>query len=183
MIEGQLKPPVGEHDHVVGPADALLTLVEYGDYQCPHCRAAYPVLKRVQQRLGDQLRFVYRNFPISQAHPHAEHAAEAAESVAVRGGEQAFWTMHDLIFEHQFDSLMDDALASYAAEAGVSADDVLDDLQAERYRARVHDDFMSGVRSGVNGTPSLFVNGVRYDGPRDEETLVAVLTDVAGGPP
>jgi protein-disulfide isomerase len=182
MSEEQLKPPVNEHDHVAGRAGAPVTLVEYGDYQCPYCLAAYPVLKGVQQQMGDRLRFVFRNFPISEAHPHAEHAAEAAESVAARGGMDAFWAMHDLLYEHQQDSLMDDALASYAAEAGVPAHDVLDDLEAERYRAKVRADFMSGVRSGVNGTPTLFINGVRYDGPRDEETLVAVLTEVADGP-
>lgn len=175
----RLTPPVGEHDHAQGNPKAPVTLVEYGDYECPHCGRAYPILKRVQKRLGKQLRFVFRNFPLSEMHPHAEHAAEAAESVAAHGGPTAFWTMHDLIFEHQRDGLEDAGLVLLAARAGVEGAAVAADLRAGTHTERVRGDFMSGVRSGVNGTPTFFINGVRYDDSWEEEDLVAALEMVA----
>ena len=178
MNAPELKPPVGPADHTQGGGDAEVTLVEYGDFECPYCGAAYPILKRVQQRVGRRLRFVFRHFPIAESHPHAEFAAEAAESVATLGGPQAFWRMHDLLFEHQR-ALKYEDLARYAAQAGAKGDVVLSDLDEGRYRELVRESFMSGVRSGVNGTPTLFIDGIRYDGPRDEETLVAALTLVA----
>lgn len=170
----RLTLPVGDRDHRQGDPHAPLTLVEYGDYECPHCGRAYPIIKRVQDRLGERLCFVFRNFPLNEIHPHAEHAAEAAESAGARGGDRAFWTMHDLIFEHQA-ALGDSDLADLAAEAGVHGLAVLQDLGAGRFRDRVREDFMSGVRSGVNGTPTFFIDGVRYDGSWDEESLVAEL--------
>ena len=178
MSAPHLTPPVGSADHSQGGEDAEVTLVEYGDFECPYCGAAYPILKRVQQRLGMRLRFVFRHFPIAESHPHAEAAAEASESVTAQGGPKAFWRMHDLIFEHQR-SLKHGDLARYAEEAGAKGDVVLTDLDEGRYRELVQESFMGGVRSGVNGTPALFIDGVRYDGPRDEETLVAALTLVA----
>jgi len=173
-----LAPPVTARDHILGDASAPVTLIEYGDFECPYCGAAFPILKRVNARLGSRLRFVYRHFPIAESHPHAEHAAEAAESVAEQAGSGAFWAMHDLLFENQR-ALNDGSLARYAAIAGADGDVVLDDLQEERYTDRVRESFLSGVRSGVNGTPTLFIDGIRYDGPRDEETLVAALDLVA----
>ena len=101
MSAPHLKPPVGPADHIQGSDEAEVTLVEYGDFECPYCGAAYPILKRVQQRVGGRLRFVFRHFPIAESHPHAESAAEASESVAALGGPKAFWRMHDLLFEHQ----------------------------------------------------------------------------------
>lgn len=178
MSEPHLTLPVGPADHVLGDDGAAFTLVEYGDFECPHCGAAYPVLKRVKRRLGKRLRFVFRHFPIAEAHPHAEHAVEAAESVAVQAGSKAFWAMHDLIFEHQR-SLEDEDLARDAAKAGANAEVVLRDLDEGRYEELVHSSFLSGARSGVNGTPTLFIDGIRYDGLRDEENLVAALTLVA----
>ena len=174
----RLAPPVTDHDHVQGDASAAVTLIEYGDFECPHCGRAYPILKRVKARLGGRLRFVYRHFPIGDSHPHAEHAAEAAESASGRGGPRAFWAMHDLLFEHQ-KSLDDASLARYATEAGVEGEAVLVDLQEGRYREQIRQSFMGGARSGVNGTPTLFIDGIRYDGPRDEPTLVAALELVA----
>ena len=162
-----LKPPVAEQDHALGGADAPVTLVEYGDYECPHCARAHSRVTALRKRFGDRLRFVYRNFPLSEVHPHALHAAEAAESVAVSGGAEAFWKMHDLLFQHQQDDedALDDAhLARYAAEAGGSAAQVQRDLDGDAYVERVRTDFMGGVRSGVNGTPTFFINGVRYEG-------------------
>jgi protein-disulfide isomerase len=174
-MTGQPKAPaVTKKDHVLGDDSALVTLIEYGDFECPFCGKAYPVLKGVQERMGERLRFVFRHFPIGESHPHAEHAAEAAESVTAMGGDGAFWIMHDLMFEHQR-ALDDASLARYAEEAGADAEDVLADLSSGRFQRSVHESFMSGVRSGVNGTPTLFIDGIRYDGPRDEETLVAAL--------
>lgn len=178
MSNQRLAPAVSDQDHVLGDDSTLVTLIEYGDFECPFCGAAYPVLKRVQERLSNRLRFVFRHFPIAQSHPHAEHAAEAAESVAVQAGDGAFWIMHNLMFEHQ--SALDDAsLARYAEKVGADGQEVLRDLRDERYQRAVRDSFMQGVRAGVNGTPTLFIDRIRYDGPRDEETLVAALELVA----
>jgi protein-disulfide isomerase len=177
--QATLKPPVSETDHAAGPADAPVTLVEYGDYQCPHCARAHPRVKALQKQFGDRLRFVFRNFPLAESHPEAMHAAEAAESVAVSAGDDAFWKMHDLLYEHQQDDLdaLDDAhLARYAAEAGANADQVRANLDGEVYEQRVRADFMSGVRSGVNGTPTFFINGVRYDG--DWSTVATFAADI-----
>ncbi|MDB4890397.1 MAG: Periplasmic thiol:disulfide interchange protein DsbA [Gemmatimonadetes bacterium] len=177
--QATLKPPVGKTDHAAGPADAPVTLVEYGDYQCPHCARAHPRVKALQKQFGDRLRFVFRNFPLAESHPEAMHAAEAAESVAVSAGDDAFWKMHDLLYEHQQDDLdaLDDAhLARYAAEAGANADQVRANLDGEVYEQRVRADFMSGVRSGVNGTPTFFINGVRYDG--DWSTVATFAADI-----
>lgn len=178
MNSPHLKIPVGAADHSLGGTEAEVTLVEYGDFECPYCGQAYPILKRVQERMGPRLRFVYRHFPIAELHPHAEFAAEAAESVAALSGAGAFWRMHDLLFEHQH-ALKYQDLAGYAEEAGAAGTVVLNDLDEGHYRELVRDSFASGVRSGVNGTPTLFIDGIRYDGPRDEETLLMVLNEVA----
>jgi protein-disulfide isomerase len=171
----QLTLPVAERDHSQGPASAPVTLVEYGDYECPYCGAAYPIVKEIQQRLGDRLRFVFRNFPITTAHPHAEHAAEAAEAAAAQG---KFWEMHDHLYENQR-HLRDDRLHAYAEALGLDVD-VFDKELAEHVHAdRVHEDFMSGVRSGVNGTPTFFINGVRHDDSYDLETLLSAVERAA----
>jgi protein-disulfide isomerase len=182
VSRGQLRPAVGADDHAQGPADAPVTLVEYGDYECPHCGHAAPIVQRVQARFGDRLRFVFRNFPLSEVHPHAEHAAEAAESGGERGGERGFWAMHDAIYAHQQDgpnALGDARLAAYAGEAGLDGRAVLEDIREQKFADRVQRDFMSGVRSGVNGTPTFFVNGARLDGPWDEAGLVAAIEGAA----
>lgn len=163
--------PVGDRDHATGPADAPVTLVEYGDYQCPYCGQAYPIVKAAQEQLGGRLRFVFRNFPIATSHPHAEHAAEAAEAAAVQG---KFWEMHDLLYEHQ-DKLDDDHIRGLAAQAGLDLTKFEADMAGHTYADRVREDFMSGVRSGVNGTPSFFINGVRFDESWDQESLVDAL--------
>jgi len=168
---GTLTPPVGERDHVTGPATAPVTLVEYGDFECASCRKAWPMVKELQRRLGKSLRFVFRNFPLTKLHPNAQHAAEAAEAAAAQG---AFWQMHDRLFERQF-ALEDHNLIEYATELGLDADRVSDALQAGTYRARVNDDVLSGLKSGVNGTPTFFINGGRYDGPHGTEPLFEAL--------
>lgn len=166
-----LTMPVGERDHAQGPATAPVTLVEYGDYECPYCGQAYPIVKHIQERLGDSLRFVFRNFPLSELHPHAAHAAEAAEIAADEG---KFWEMHDTLFEHQ--RALDDAhLRAYAAALGLDEAAFAQALSEHRLAGRVREDFMSGIRSGVNGTPTFFINGARHNGSYDLHTLLRAL--------
>ncbi|MDB6022861.1 MAG: formate/nitrite transporter [Pedosphaera sp.] len=170
-----LAVPVSKRDHIQGPLDAPLTLVEYGDYECPACGAAYPAVKTVQAALGDRLRFVFRNFPLANIHPHAEHAAEAAEAAGKRG---RFWEMHDILYENQ-DALEDENLAQYAVQLGLDARQVFLEIESGAYRDRIRQDFQIGVRSGVNGTPTFFTNGLRHNGPWDPDSLVAALTESA----
>jgi len=175
--EPTLTMPVSDdRDHIQGLASAPVTLVEYGDYQCPFCGAAYPILKDVQARMGDGLRFVFRNFPISTSHPNAELAAEAAEAAAVQG---RFWEMHDLLYENQ-DRLGGEDLHAYAERLGLDLETFDRELAGHAYAARVREDFMSGVHSGVNGTPTFYLNGSRYDGSYETESLLAALRDRSG---
>jgi protein-disulfide isomerase len=169
----KLKPPVGPHDHVQGPAKAPVTLVEYGDYECPYCGEAYPVVKALQKRLGDQVRFVFRNFPLAQAHPHAEHAAEAAEAAGAQG---KFWEMHDLLYENQ-DALEDEDMVRYARTLHLDVPRFVKEMETGAYLERVREDFRSGVKSGVNGTPTFFINGVRHDGPFDLASLLVAIEE------
>ncbi len=178
MIAPRLARPVTERDHALGPADAPVTLVEYGDYECPYCARAHPIVKRVLARVGDRVRFVYRNFPLSEIHPHALHAAEAAEAVAETDG--PFWAMHDTLFAHQ-QRLDDPSLVGYARDVGADADAVAIALAEERYAERVRAEFIGGVRSGVNGTPTFFINGARLDGEWDEPSLLAAVESAAAG--
>jgi len=167
-----LKVPVDpRQDHIQGSVNTPLTLVEYGDYECPYCGAAYPVVKQIQQSLGDQLCFVFRNFPLTQIHPHAQHAAEAAEAAGAQG---QFWELHDVLFEHQ-QALDDPHLVTYASDLGLDVVQFEQDLATHVYAGRVREDFMSGARSGVNGTPTFFINGRRHDGPHDFVGLTAGL--------
>jgi protein-disulfide isomerase len=169
-----LSPPVGAEDHVAGTAAAEVTLVEYGDYECSHCGTAHPLVKRLQQQLGSRLRFVFRNFPLSKLHPHAVHAAEMAEAAALQG---RFWELHDMLFEHQ-DALTDDDLMSYAVKLRLDAAQLKEDLEAGPVTERVRADLLGGVRSGVKGTPTFFIDGYRFDGNwRDESSLLAALVD------
>jgi protein-disulfide isomerase len=175
--DGALTLPVSEErDHVQGPADAAVTLVEYGDYECPYCGAAYPIIKEVQARMGDRLRFVFRNFPITTSHPHAEQAAEAAEAAAIQG---PFWQMHDLLYENQR-RLRDQDLRAYAEKLGLDLESFDRELAEHVHAARVREDFMSGVRSGVNGTPTFYINGARHDDSYEIETLLVALERAAG---
>jgi protein-disulfide isomerase len=152
--EAVLTMPVTEdRDHIQGPAAAPVTLVQYGDYECPYCGAAYPIIKEVQARMGGRLRFVFRNFPITTSHPHAQQAAEAAEAAASQG---RFWHMHDLLYE---------------------------ELAEHVHAERVHEDFLSGVRSGVNGTPTFYINGARHDDSYEMESLLAALERAARAAP
>ena len=173
-----LRRPVTERDHAAGSADAPLTLVEYGDYQCPHCAAADPVVRAVQKALGKDLRFVFRNFPLTEMHPAAEPAAEFAEGAAVQG---KFWEAHDAIFawsrRHGPASLGPEAFDAIAKSLELDGAQLQEDIESHRYLERIRDDFNGGVRSGVNGTPSFFINGERFDGSPAElaDALQALL--------
>ncbi|RZA35950.1 MAG: DsbA family protein [Lysobacteraceae bacterium] len=170
----RLSIPVDSSDHAQGPLHAPVTLVEYGDYQCPYCGETYPVLKAVQRIMGERLRFVFRNFPLSEMHPHAVQAAEFAEAAAAEG---KFWEAHDMLYERQ-DALTRNDLILYGKEIDLHAS-VVEQAFAGRFDEKLEADFNGGVRSGVNGTPTLFINDVRYDGPRDVESLVAALTQAS----
>jgi protein-disulfide isomerase len=168
----ELTVPVTEdRDHIQGAVHAPVTLLEYGDYECPYCGAAYPIVKDVQARMGDRMRFVFRNFPITTSHPHAEQAAEAAEAAASQG---KFWEMHDLLYENQKQLGAAD-LHSYAEQLGLDVQAFEEDLATHAFADRVQEDFMSGVRSGVNGTPTFYINGHRHDGGYQLEALLAAL--------
>ncbi len=163
--------PVAKRDHIQGPIDAPIKLVEYGDYECPYCGEAYPIIKAIQERLGDRLCFTFRNFPLVNSHPHAQHAAEAAEAAGAQG---KFWEMHDILFENQ-EALDDENIAEYASTLGLNARRLIDEVVTGVHTARVQEDFRSGARGGVNGTPTLFINGARYDGAPD--ALLAALIE------
>jgi protein-disulfide isomerase len=168
--------PIPERDHIQGPVDAQIKLLEYGDYECPYCGEAYSVVKAIQERLGHRLCFAFRNFPLVNSHPHAERAAEAAEAAGAQG---RFWEMHDMLYENQ-EALEDDDLATYASTIELDAARFMKELQAGKYTDRVRQDFRSGARLDVNGTPSFFINGVRYDGSNDFDNLLAALTAEPG---
>jgi protein-disulfide isomerase len=163
-MSSHLKPPVGEKDHVQGVASAAIELVEYGDYQCPHCGAAHPVIKKIQKTFGKQVRFVFRNFPLQESHPYAMPAAIAAEAANLQG---KFWEMHDAIYENQA-ALSDDGLSEMAKEIGLDMDQFENDIQNKKVREKVETDFESGMRSGVNGTPAFYINGNKFDGGAED---------------
>ena len=159
-------------DHIQGPLNATLTLVQYGDYQCPYCGAAYPEVKNVQKELGTKLRFVFRNFPLTDSHPFAMQAAETAEAASAQG---KFWEMHDFLYEHQ--STLDDPRVGldYAGKLGLDIQKFQRDISQHAFLPRIKEDFMGGVRSGVNGTPTFYVNGIRHDGEPTARELVKAL--------
>jgi protein-disulfide isomerase len=169
----RLTVPVTERDHAIGPADAPVTLVEYGDYECPDCGNAYPVIKRLIAEEGPRLRFVFRNFPLSNVHPHASVAAQAAEAAAAHG---KFWEMHDLLYEHQ-KNLDEYEMNQLAVKIGLEIYRFDADMAAERFAPRVSEDFISGVKSGVNGTPTFFINEFRFDGEKDYDSLKKAIAN------
>jgi protein-disulfide isomerase len=164
-------PVLPGRDHIRDPINALVTLVEYGDYECPHCGAAHAVVNSILTRIGHEIRFVFRHFPMTTIHPHAEIAAEAAEAA---GSQRKFWAMHDTLYEHQ-QELDPPSLLAFAAALGLDINRFNDEIDTHRHLPKINEDFMSGVRSGVNGTPTFFVNGVRHDGAWDYTTLITAL--------
>jgi protein-disulfide isomerase len=171
MIMATLKVPVTQHDHIRGPVNAPVTLVEYGDYECPYCGLAHPIVNAVRERFPRQLRFVFRHFPLSQAHPHAEAAAETAEFAGAHG---RFWEMHDAIYENQ-NQLGMPLLFALADALGLPEADLRSALAAGKYAPKVKADFLGGVRSGVNGTPAFFINGELHNGTFEFDDLVASI--------
>lgn len=167
----ELTPPVSRRDHQQGPATAPVTLVEYGDYECPYCGMAYPIVKEVQRRMRDQMRFVFRHFPLVQVHPHAVSAAEAAEAAGAQG---KFWEMHDTLYEHQR-ALEGSHLVFYAVSLGLDRERFIRDLTSHAYLEHIREDILSGVDSGVEGTPFFFINGARYRASYDLESLLAAV--------
>lgn len=169
--------PIAGRDHLQGSIDAPITLIEYGDYECPYCGHAYPVVKAVQAELGSKLCFAFRNFPLANLHAHAQHAAEAAEAAAFQ---QHFWAMHDMLFENQ-DQLEDEDLAGYASALHLDAPRLIAEVMSGQHAARVREDFRSGARGGVNGTPTFFINGIRYAGQPSFDGLLFALVGRRAG--
>jgi protein-disulfide isomerase len=174
-LAARLVLPVSERDHLRGPDSAPVTLLEYGDYECPYCGQAFVILHELEGLAGGVMRCAFRNFPLTSVHPHAQHAAEAAEAA---GGQGRFWDMHDTLYENQ-QALDDEDLWRYAAELELDMDRFTRDMTERRYAPRVREDFVSGVRSGVNGTPTLFINDVRYGGSYDLDSLLAAVEAAA----
>jgi protein-disulfide isomerase len=166
-----LKVNVSSQDHAQGDPEAPVTLVEYGDYECPHCGRAYPIVKQIQKHFGKRVRFVFRNFPLNEIHPHAEGAAESAEFAAAH---RKFWQMHDLLFENQ-ERLSEVLYLEIAKSLGLEAPGLRKALETREFAERVHSDFSGGVRSGVNGTPTFFINGKRHDASFAYEDLTHTI--------
>ena len=166
-----LTPAVSDNDHIQADSKAIIELIEYGDFQCPHCGRAYPMIKQIQQKFGKELRFIFRNFPLSNSHPQAKIAAIAAEAANKQG---KFWEMHDILFENQT-KLISSALVEYAKIIGLNVEQFILDLKNDELEKEVDADFESGLRSGVNFLPAFFINGEIYDGEIDEESLEAYI--------
>lgn len=166
-----LKIPIGEHDHIQGDPQAPCTLVEYGDYQCPDCGRAQPLVKQLQKHFSTRLRFVFRNFPLTKIHAHAQAAAEVAEFAATK---EQFWKMHDLLFENQT-RLGEELFEELARELKIDPDELQQALENKTFAEGVRADFAGGIRSGVNGTPTFFINGQRYDDLIDYDSMVAAI--------
>jgi protein-disulfide isomerase len=170
-----LTPPVSERDHAVGPADARVTLVEYGDFECPHCGALHPIVQAARKAFGGNLRFVFRHFPLRSSHPHALAAAKAAEAAAAQG---RFWEMHDRLYQRQTE-LTDADLERHARELGFDVERFRASLAERAHEARIREDLASAAASGAQGTPSIFINGDRYDGPVERDAVFAALARAA----
>jgi formate-nitrite transporter family protein len=171
----QLTAPLSAEDHVDGPERAELELVMYGDFQCPYCTAAYPIVRRIREQLAGRLLFAFRHFPLRNVHPDAERAAEAAEAAAAQG---AFWEMHDRMYESA-GALSQEDLIRYANELGLDADRVAAELDSAVHLPRVQRDVDSGLASGVTGTPGFFVGGRLHGGSFDRASLIAALESTA----
>jgi protein-disulfide isomerase len=176
-VSQTLSLPVSARDHSLGPVKAPVTLVEYGDFECPHCAAAFPVIRGLLETLDGRVRFVFRHFPITVSHDHAQRAAEAAEAAAEQG---KFWEMHDVLFQHQ-EELDSESLIGYARELGLGIDKFTSGFLGGMYAERVYEDMASGESSGVHWTPTFFLNGERYGSARDLDGLVRAVTEMANG--
>jgi protein-disulfide isomerase len=171
-IVARLTTPVTQDDHVQGPAEATITLLQYGDYECPYTRLSRRSIQVLQREYPESLRFVFRHFPLAEIHPHARIAAEAAEAAGAQGD---FWTMHEYLFEHQ-KALEDPDLHQYAIDLGLEPDQFDRDRTSPEVRLRIERDLATGESSGVQGTPTFYINGVRHDGPYDVDSLRSALS-------
>jgi protein-disulfide isomerase len=158
-------------DHIRGSINAPITIVEYGDYECPYTGMAYPVVQGLMKQFGDQIYFVFRNFPLNDIHPHAQHAAEAAEAAAAQ---DKFWQMHDYLFEHQ-KALDDRHLLEYAKKVGLDIDKFKKEMSEHIYAPLINKSLKVGIDSGVEGTPTFFVNGQRYEDSWDLDTFTSFI--------
>jgi protein-disulfide isomerase len=172
---GRLAVPVNDRDHTLGPSNAPVTVVEYGDYQCPYCGLAYPITQELLRLRANRVRFVFRHFPLTHVHPYAELAAEAAESAGARG---RFWQMHGWLFVNQ-DRISPATVIAALLDVGVDGAAVVEDIREHRYLDKVRSDFIGGVHSGVNGTPAFFINGIRHVGGYSLPELTAVVDRAA----
>jgi protein-disulfide isomerase len=170
-IADELSIPVSEADHALGNSDAPVTLVEYGDYECPECLNAFPIVRRLQERFGQRLRFVFRHFPRNSIHPHAGVAAQAAEAAALQG---KFWEMHEMLFANQ-QRLGDVDFGNLALRVGAELYNFESSITSDRVMRRVEQDYQSGQASGVRGTPTFFINGRKYPGKNDFDSLAAAI--------
>lgn len=170
----RLKNSVTELDHIAGPADAPVTLLEYGNFECIHCGAAYPEIQKIRKLLRESLRFVFRHFPTVRTHPHSMRAAEASEAAAAQG---KFWEMHDQLFTHQ-QALEDKDLLRYARHIGLDLAKFSLDMSENTYRAKIESEYDRSIfDEHVTGTPTLYLNDVRYSGSTDSESLLAAIKD------
>ena len=173
----QLKISINSNDHIYGNPNATLELVEYGDYECPYCGRAYPIVKDIKLKLDGDLKFVFRNFPLSKIHPHAVMAAVATEAAGSQG---KFWEMHDIVFENQ-KSLDKENIIHFAGLIGLDVDRFKLDIQDKILSEKVEKDFEGGLRSGVNRTPTFFINGEKFEGDwSDGELLDFLRSQLAG---
>ena len=170
-----LSSPVAERDHVAGPAEARVTLVEYGDFECPHCGALHPIVQAARKAFGGNLRFVFRHFPLRSSHPHALAAAKAAEAAGEQG---RFWEMHDRLYRHQA-ALTDADLEGHARAVGLDLERFRRSVGEREHEVRIREDLASAAESGARGTPSLFINGEPYTGPIERDEIFAALARAA----
>jgi protein-disulfide isomerase len=173
VVPRQFTPFIASRDHVRGPASAVVTLLEYGDYKCPRCNEARFVVRRLEAALGDQMRFVFRNYPLSSLEINSKHAAEAAET---SGAQNRFWEMHDLLFNQQL-ALSDKHLRVYATQCGLDMERFNRDMALHTFDFRVREDILSGHQNGVSNTPTFFINDLRHPGPYDYETLLSAMKE------
>jgi protein-disulfide isomerase len=167
---------IGPDEHVRGPQDAALTLIEYGDFQCPYCARAHAALVELADEMQG-IRLVYRHLPLSDLHPLAELAAEAAEAAGSQG---KFWDMHDVLFEQQRQVMDEQDLAELADSLDLDLGRFRADVKERRHRARVQRDLDRAHRDGASGTPSFYINGVRYQGDSDRDSLEQALSEALG---
>jgi len=172
--EQKLVLPVSERDHFRGNLEAPITLLEYGDYECPDCFHAAPIVNELRRDFGDRLRFVFQHFPNSTIHPHASVAAQGAEAAGAQG---KFWEMHDVLYKHQKD-LIDHDITHFALMIGIEPYRFEAEISSQRYAPRVAEDYQSGVSSGVKGTPTFFINGLRYRGTAEKDAMAQSIQQV-----